>query len=217
MSPMISEPLAVTRDLFPFPEGELRRTFARQWILDFIPRGGVGAEIGVFRGHFSERILEVNKPRKLYLVDPWTLIGEYFSWSDDYTNFGRLPTSVAKREVELLVNDFPETDSVIIEDSFPTCIARITEPLDWAYVDASHGYQATLGELYALSGILVADGTIIGDDWHSDPSHCHHGVYRAVQEFVRMSDFEIVAAGVAGQWCLKRRSAYEFEPARDVA
>lgn len=44
---------------------------ARTHVLKGLPRGAVGAEIGVWRGDFSARILETGQPRLLHLVDPW--------------------------------------------------------------------------------------------------------------------------------------------------
>ena len=39
-------------------------------------KGRVGAEISVFRSHFSEMICEILKPERLYLIYSWTLVGE---------------------------------------------------------------------------------------------------------------------------------------------
>ncbi len=36
-----------------------------------LPKGGVGAELGVWKGEFSVRLLKGAKPRQLYLIDPW--------------------------------------------------------------------------------------------------------------------------------------------------
>ena len=62
--------------------------------------GTVGAELGVFRGVFSEFILKNTKIEKLYMVDAWDIFGETFGWSDDYTCNGTLPTSIARKEAE---------------------------------------------------------------------------------------------------------------------
>lgn len=55
---------------FPMPPGEMKRLEGRRWILHMVPKGGVGAEIGVFRGHFSDQICRIVQPSKLYLIDP---------------------------------------------------------------------------------------------------------------------------------------------------
>ena len=40
-------------------------------LLTHLPKGSVGAEIGVWRGDFSARLLRVARPAQLHLVDPW--------------------------------------------------------------------------------------------------------------------------------------------------
>src|SRR5262249_5136029 len=66
-----------------FPKEELDRLSKRAWILEYVGPNTTGAEIGVFRGHFSEIIFSKVKPQKLYLVDLWTKGGERFNWGDD--------------------------------------------------------------------------------------------------------------------------------------
>lgn len=199
-----ADELADNHARFPFPRWALEGTAARRWILAGIPRGGVGAEIGVFRGHFSAVILETLAPRKFYMVDPWTTLGEFFPWANEYSNQGTLPTALARREAELRAAQFPGTESVVVEAVFPDCIAQLTEPLDWIYIDSSHNYKDTLRELDAAASILKPDGIIIGDDFYPDRSSYHHGVFRAVNEFVKKSRYEFVAAGPNAQWRLRR-------------
>src|ERR1039457_4663502 len=40
-------------------------------LLARLPRHGVGAEVGVWKGDFSAAILKLNRPKTLYLIDPW--------------------------------------------------------------------------------------------------------------------------------------------------
>jgi hypothetical protein len=198
--------LTASEKRFPMPDGELARLKARRWILSHVKPGGIGAEIGVFRGHFSALICEVAKPRKLYLVDPWTLVGPTFGWGAEYTNFDTLTTAAAREEAAARCRLFPSVELVQIEATYPGCAARLVEPLDFAYLDASHKYAKTLAELQALERQMAPAGAILGDDWTPDPASQHHGVYLAVQDFVRRADWEIVAAGPGQQWALRRRS-----------
>lgn len=199
--------LARNQREYPFPEGELKRLAGRRWIFNHVPPGGVGAEIGVFRGHFSELICEVLRPRKLYLVDPWTKVGEVFPWGGDYTLGGRLPTALAREEARLRTALFPEVETVLIEDSFPACATEFAEPLDWLYLDASHHFEPTLAELRAAAGLLKPDGVLFGDDWRYRPENPKHQVREACHAFLRSSDFDLVAAGPGGQWCMRRSVA----------
>jgi hypothetical protein len=40
-------------------------------LLSALPQGGVVGEVGVFKGNFSRRILEIVAPERLHLIDPW--------------------------------------------------------------------------------------------------------------------------------------------------
>ena len=44
---------------------------ARESVLKGMPKGSVCAEIGVFKGDFTEDILSVVQPIELHLIDPW--------------------------------------------------------------------------------------------------------------------------------------------------
>lgn len=200
----VTAELRRTEALYPIPAWDEDRRKQRLWVLRLIRPGGVGLEAGVFRGCFSQCICEIARPRKLYLIDTWTLSGETFGWGREYTCFGTLETAVARRETELRVSLFPKVDSVIIEGFFPACADRIEEPLDWAYLDTTHQYKDTLRELEHLEQMMAPDGLILGDDWAPDPNSPHHGVYRALHEFVSRGHWEILKAGPGHQWALRR-------------
>ena len=190
----IDKELGLMEQEFPYLASELKRTWERQWILDYVPNGGVGAEVGVFRGRFSEVILSTLSPRKMYFIDPWELIGEFF-WNWPYFNDGKLPTKKARRESELRVAKFPNTASVFIEDYFPGCVSRVGDLLDFIYIDASHQYEETLAELRACATLVKPDGLILGDDFVSDRSHDHYGVSQAVNEFIKTTSYESCLSG----------------------
>ncbi|MEQ8282896.1 MAG: class I SAM-dependent methyltransferase [Parvibaculum sp.] len=192
---------------FPFPTGELQRLTQREWVLNRLPKGSVGAEIGVFRGHFSEKIIDIVRPEKLYLVDIWTKVGEFFGWSSPYTNSNSLPTLVARQEVEARVKRRGYSEKVqIVEEYSNIFLKNIPEKLDWVYLDTSHKFENTLNELRNCAAALKGDGHIVGDDFHASRDHPHYGVFRAVNFFVKESDFEFVAAGAGNQFCLRRTS-----------
>lgn len=198
----IHERLSKGQADFPFPKGELKRLAARRWILNYLPRGGIGAEVGVFRGHFSELICRHAKPKKIYLIDPWTKVGEHFGWGGDYTLDGRLPTALARDEALLRTSLYPDVDVVVVEDSFPSCSSVIEEPLDWLYLDASHGYRKTLSELRAAASLLKPQGILLGDDWRANPAKESNKVREACHAFMRETDFDLIAAGPGAQWCM---------------
>jgi Methyltransferase domain len=188
----------------------------RRWILSFARSGGVGAEFGVFRGHFAAVIAREVKPCTLFLVDPWTKLGERFDRDlDPYTDafFSQLSTAEAFAETRRRMAEYETTCNVVyVEDTLENFAARFgtysTRKLDFAYLDTSHSYHETLRQLSLLKEIVVLDGVILGDDWAPDVQHRNHGVMRAVNEFLKDSDFQLVLAGQDNQYCLRRTPNY---------
>lgn len=206
-SKTIQQPMENPSDAeIPFAPSELERLAKRKWILAFADKNSVGAEIGVFRGHFSAVLCEVLRPKRLYLVDPWTKLGETFGWGadSDYTGFGKLTTAYALNDTRSRIGGFSDIDIRIVEDFCDAFLPQLPEKLDWVYLDASHEYQSTLTELQLIDKVLKPHGVILGDDWEHVRHKKDHGVFRAIHEFIRSHRYEIVAAGPARQWCLRR-------------
>ncbi|HPQ23904.1 MAG: class I SAM-dependent methyltransferase [Chromatiaceae bacterium] len=203
----------------PFPKGELQRLRARRWILKYAKTGGVGAELGVFRGHFSVFILKALQPKILYLVDPWTISGETYKWGMDseYTAFGKLTPRMSLQDTRARVGMLgSDSDVRIIEGWAEKFLNGLPEKLDFVYLDTSHKYGQTIAQLRILDEKITDDGVILGDDWVPDPGHKHYGVFQAVQEFVAERDWEIIAAGPANQWCIRRKGSGTPNPAVEM-
>jgi hypothetical protein len=167
-----------------------RRAAKRDFLFDEVPRGGTVIEVGVFDGDFSERILALNEPRKLHLVDPWFT-------KDDGTLFDG-PTqqfSSAKQAADALEGQYQHvtrrfaaeiasgrievhrTLSHLAAPQFPD------EHFDWIYVDASHFYDDVKVDIQAFWPKLKRGGYMAGDDY-GRRGIWEHGVTRAVDEFV---------------------------------
>lgn len=197
----------------PMPEWVKKKTELRENVLKYLQKGSIGCEIGVYRGHFSEKICSYIMPKKLYLIDPWRKLGKTFNDHENiklgkgpYTNYDQLTTKDALDETKYRVEKFKNsTDIVFIEDFFPSCVDSIKDTLDWVYLDSSHEYNRTLSELYALDKILPKHGILIGDDFVSDPSHGNHQVTLAVNEFIKNTDWYICLGGEWQQFLLRRK------------
>lgn len=52
------------------------------------------------------------------------------------------------------------------------------------------------------------EGIIAGHDWHPDPTHWHHGVYRAVNDFMKAKpSYEVIHTDAWKNWCLRQEAA----------
>jgi hypothetical protein len=171
-----------------------------------LPRNSVGAEIGVFTGEFSNTIIKAVEPRILYLVDPWDLAygDNYPDWGS-YTQHGALKTARAVAETISRTTSNRKTKVEIVKQYAYDWLPSIPDGhLDWIYLDSSHAYEATLQELNFSRTKVKTEGIICGHDFAIGRNDMHHAVFRAVTEFTRQGEFEIIWAGPWLQWAIRR-------------
>jgi hypothetical protein len=178
----------------------------RDDFLRLLPKHSIGAEIGVFRGHYTDHILRIAQPRELHLIDGWWLVyGEHFPDWGAYTDHGRLSTRAAYNEVRRIVSRRRAEDKVRIHvaDDLACLEAFPERSFDWVYLDSSHQYEHTREELLLLLPRMRGGGVIGGDDWQDDPAHSHHGVAKAVGEFCARHGWSLQHRDAFGQWLIK--------------
>ena len=167
----------------------------------FIAPRGVGAELGVHKGYFTPVLFTGLAPAKLYLIDPWYLQGKQWSWGEG----NRRAVDALSRILHELEDELASGKAVLCIDDDLTALAKMPdEHLDWAYLDTTHQYDHTASELELLKLKVKPDGIIAGDDWRPDASHRHHGVCKAVREFVGRERCTLLHADEASlQWILR--------------
>jgi hypothetical protein len=187
----------------------IRRRDARRFLLRMLPRSSVGAEIGVWRGDFSARILRTVRPAKLHLIDPWAFMsGEAYrdAWyggklAADQDDMDRIHDNVMlrfAREISAGVVEVHRSTSAEAASRFPAAY------FDWVYVDGNHLYEAVRADLELFDPKLKPDGLLAGDDYGL-PGWWDDGVTRAVDEFVAGGGYEVVA--LASNQFVLRKSA----------
>jgi hypothetical protein len=178
----------------------------RMFVLEFIPPGSVGAELGVYTGLFSSLLARRSNASRISFVDPWwTEFGEHYPDWGVYSDFGQVKTRAAYAAAQRRVLQHRIPNRFIeVSTSFEWLAAQPDESLDWIYVDTTHSYEGTKRELALLQSKLKNGGLIIGDDWQLNEGHPHHGVVVAVNEFLRHSDFSVIICGRENQWILRK-------------
>lgn len=199
MSPIYMKyPLLEEVENFVDPRFERRRA-----ILYHAPRNKRGAEIGVFTGQFSEMLVDILSPTEFHAIDPWfSLYGDYFPNWGEYSAHGKLETR-AGYEAAIHRTERFKGVNVVAKPALEWIETVEPGTLDWVYVDSTHQYESTLAELNALANVLADDGVILGDDCWPNRAHHHYGVYRAVRDFVRANNFEMLEIA-GGQWAARR-------------
>jgi hypothetical protein len=166
-----------------------RRAAKRDFMFDVLPKGGVVIEVGVFDGDFSERILALNEPRILHLVDPWFTRDDGTLYDGPTQDFGsgEAASAALEQQFQLVSQRFAKeiTSGRVVLHRMLSHEAAPLFPdghFDWMYVDASHFYDDVKRDLGAFFPKLKQGGYIAGDDYDRR-GIWDHGVTRAVDEF----------------------------------
>jgi hypothetical protein len=180
----------------------------RQRLLDMLPKGSVGAEVGVDRGDFSARILAVVRPARLHLIDPWAYFenAEYESARFGGADGGSQSVMDARYE-EVRARFAAEIASgqVVFHRALSSeaAAALPNDSLDWVYIDGNHLYEFVRDDLEVFCRKVRPGGLITGDDY-GEGGWWDGGVKRAVDEFVAAGRAEAVAF-LGRQFVLRRR------------
>lgn len=189
-------------------------------LLQSLPKGGVGAEIGVFEGAFSPQILEVTQPKFLYLIDPWKFdqrrllptFGLLLVKQNPQTREpGNSPQKHLDQMAEKVQASFADHKNVQVLRTtagkfFELCRKRgIT--LDWVYLDGDHGYDAVRADVAAAYETVKPGGIVSGDDFGlKSIEDGTKSVRRAVTEFLSEHPFEQESFyQFGGQWAFRKK------------
>lgn len=172
----------------------------RAFICEHFPKNGVGAEIGVLYGQFSEVILRVAKPKMLYLVDPWENDDKYGDRTKEqmeemykevklkynifiqFDNF-KGEVQICRQESRIFFDQYLQREEKLYKKGFQPIF------LDFVYIDGSHEYQDVLSDLRGAWEIVSPGGIIAGDDYEYT-RHWKDNVQRAVNDFCQEKGIE---------------------------
>ncbi len=141
-----------------------KRDETRRSMLEALPKGGTGAEIGVWEGRFSEVILDVCTPVRLHLIDPWEYDPRFGN-----TGFGRKKNAERMPQMhEQVAAKFAGDDRVVLHraTSQEALLGMEDASLDWVYIDGNHNAPFVGTDLALSSRKVRPGGVIAGDDYH---------------------------------------------------
>jgi len=140
--------------------------------------GGVFVEIGVWQGrsavYLAELIRELNLPIKFFAIDNFTGGPEVME------QLNKLPKpliEIVKDNIEAA--GVGEYVTLIQDDSADSAQRFLDDSVDFAFIDASHQYDAVRRDIAAWWPKIRSGGTLAGHDYGNWP-----GVTQAVNEFV---------------------------------
>jgi ubiquinone/menaquinone biosynthesis C-methylase UbiE len=158
----------------------------RNQICDKLNKNLIACELGVFKGEFSEILLNSEKFKKLYLVDIFT--GEMMSGDKDGNN---IVYSNGDELLNIVTNKFKDNPSIEIrkECSVKFLKSFSDEYFDFIYIDSSHQYLHTQNELNESYRVIKKNGGIISG--HDYNEVAFKGVFDAVNEFSEKFNLKI--------------------------
>jgi hypothetical protein len=154
----------------------------RGQLLERLPTHAVGAEIGVWQGEFTTRILAISKPRELHLIDPWLYQPEF----SDHRCGGVVATRQADMDAmhASVARAVGAASGVVIHRAISSeALELFTDGyFDWLYIDGNHEYEFALADLECGRRKARAGGFIAGDDYNWGKAK-GFPVRRALREF----------------------------------
>jgi len=143
--------------------------------IQFIPKGGVCFEIGVWKGDFSKVILH-HGAGELHLIDPWKSEAEKYPkrW------YGRVDQAKMDTIYESVCKEFAGDERVEIHRLPAADAAAIfsDQYFDWGYVDGNHSYSFVYQDCELYWPKIKPGGYLTGDDVVKG-----NEVWRAVRDF----------------------------------
>lgn len=150
----------------------------------------IGAEIGVFQGDTSLKLLSILKDLKfIFCVDVWEQNQDFLDASPN--KVGRIVnadwSTIRKKFAKNVINAYP----------FKVCAMKMTseeasrlianESLDWVFIDANHSFRHVKNDIDFWSPKVKKGGIISGDDFVDKPLY---GVKEAVK--ISFNDYDVI-------------------------
>lgn len=188
---------------------EQSSSFRGNVIPNLISKDGVGVEVGVYQGHFSEHLLK-SWGGVLYMVDPWRPLDNYIDESNAKDRYENINKTIQN------IDGYDDRGLMMRMTSYQASKMFPDNSLDFVYIDANHSYESVKEDLKVWYPKVSKGGYLFGDDylgydrewWYKDQNWTddrakdkeikengkslgHFGVNSAVDEFVLDKGIEL--------------------------
>ena len=168
----------------------------RDYLFDIIlPKNCICAEIGVYRGVNSDRIINLSNPKELYLIDIWSIFGNYKKHLSDEKAY--IILNETRNNYKYIKDKYKDNKNIKIikEDSVKTSKQFEDNYFDWVYIDAAHDYESVKKDIDNWWPKVKKNGYLCGHDYElKNPGIIE--VKRAVDEFIKSNNLELYYKGI---------------------
>ncbi len=153
----------------------------RDELISQIPKNSIVAELGIDRGDFSQKLLDVINPQLLCLIDMWGT-NRYGKDKADLIN-DKFKSQIKNESIKVF-----RSDSVTAAENFQSSY------FDFIYIDTDHSYETTIKELRAWKTKMKEDGIIAGHDYMMGnwQKTLRYGVIEAVHQFCIEDNWQLI-------------------------
>jgi hypothetical protein len=146
----------------------------------------VGAEIGVFVGDLSKRLLGKSPRLKLCMVDSWGAnTAPEFVASGDFHSTMTQEEQDLSYEITKAVTSFAGNRATVIRKRSVEAAKDIPDnSLDFAFIDADHSYEGCRDDIKAWFPKVKPGGLLCGHDYENNQHAFGPMVKQAVDEFI---------------------------------
>lgn len=117
----------------------------------------IGAEVGVERGVYSERICQSNPGVKLYCVDSWKIYDECPEYHDQ---------DLLDKYYNEAKDRLAPYNCIFVKKSSLDAVKNLAPgSLDFVYIDANHKFDYTMNDIIEWSKIIKPGGILSGHDY----------------------------------------------------
>lgn len=130
------------------------------------------AEVGVFRGEFAARILEMSSNIDQYLmVDPWRKLN---NWDKPYNKEDNHFEEIYREAMSK--TEFAKDKITVLRETTSEAVKHIPDKsLDFAYIDGDHTLRGITIDLIKMLPKIKLKGLIVGDDFNKNTMNSHMG------------------------------------------
>ena len=160
-----------------------------------MPQNAVCAEIGVWKGEFSDHVVRQTNPSRYVLIDPWAFQSEFpnrmfgGTVAKSQADMDAIHTSVAERFSS-------DRFELVRKMSLDAAKDFADETFDWVYIDGNHYYDYVRQDLDVWLPKVKPGGFLTGDDYLWLDDDRRRSVALAVSDFVEChAELELMELG----------------------